>query len=125
MTEATLDYLSGLMHNNGIPYHFMRWEGDLPDDYYFVGEYSEHEMMTMEEDGMQDVTFILRGYTKKQWHLLHQAKEKIRKLLPQTATLADGTGVAIFYSTGNPVPTIDADEKSIKIDLLIKEWKVK
>ena len=125
MTEATLGYVSGLMHSIGIPYNFMRWEGELPEDYYFVGQYNEHEMMTEEEDGMQDATFILRGYTKRRWIDLLQAKERIRKLFPQTAILADGTGVAVFYSTGNPVPTIDAEEKSVKIDLLIKEWKVK
>ena len=81
-------------------------------------------MTTREECGRQDATFILRGYTRGSWLLLEQAKAKIEKGLPLTAILDDGSGVAIFYSSGTVVPTGDADFKSIKIDLTIQEWKV-
>lgn len=125
MSIATLAYINNLMQSMGIPYEFMRWNIEPPDDYYFTGEYNEHEMTTMEEDGRQDSTFILRGYTRGSWLLLEQAKAKIERGLPLTAILDDGSGVAIFYSSGTVVPTGDADFKSIKIDLTIQEWKVK
>lgn len=124
MSIATLEYINNLMQSMGIPYEFMRWNIEPPDDYYFTGEYNEHEMTTREEDGRQDSTFILRGYTRGSWLLLEQAKAKIERGFPLMAILDDGSGVAIFYSSGTVVPTGDADFKSIKIDLTIQEWKV-
>ena len=124
MSIAILNYIGNLMQSMGIPYEFMRWNTEPPDDYYFTGEYNEHEMTIREECGRQDATFILRGYTRGSWLLLEQAKAKIEKGLPLTAILDDGSGVAIFYSSGTVVPTGDADFKSIKIDLTIQEWKV-
>lgn len=124
MSIAVLNYIGNLMQSMGIPYAFMRWNTEPPEDYYFVGEYNEHEMTTREECGRQDATFILRGYTRGSWLLLEQAKAKIEKGLPLTAILDDGSGVAIFYSYGTVIPTGDADFKSIKIDLTIQEWRV-
>lgn len=125
MSIATLEYIKNLMQRIGIPYEFMRWNLEPPDEYYFTGEYNEHEMTTREECGRQDATFILRGYTWGSWLLLEQAKAKIERSLPLTAILDDGSGVAIFYSSGTVVPTGDADFKSIKIDLTIQEWRVR
>lgn len=125
MSIAALEYINNLMQSMGIPYEFMRWNTEPPDSYYFVGEYNEHAMTTMEEDGRQDATFILRGYTRGSWLLLEQAKAKIEQSVPKTAILSDGTGIAVFYGSGTIVPTADAELKSIKIDLTIQEWKVK
>lgn len=124
MRIATLDYISNLMQEIGIPYNFMEWaEAEVPDT-YFVGSYIENPPVTLEENGHQVTTFILRGWTNGKWINLETYKEMIEKNLMKTAILADGTGVAIFYDTAIPVPTYTQGWKSIKINLKIQEWKV-
>lgn len=125
MSIAALAYIKNLLDSIGIEYEFMRWNSGIPPDLYFVGEYIETPSMTREENGHQETTFILRGFTKKDWLLLEEAKEKIEKNATQTAILSDGTGIAVFYESATVVPTGDADLKSIKINLNIQEWKVK
>ena len=124
MTEATLRYVNNLMVSLNIPYEFMEWNSDIPDDVYFVGEYIESPSMTMEENGFQETTFILRGFTRREWMTLESAKAKIEANVAKTAILDDGTGIAVFYESANLVPTGDAELKSIKINLKIQEWKV-
>ena len=124
MSVAALKYVADQMQSLDIPYQFMQWNEKPPDDYYFVGEYSEVPSMTKEEDGRQDTTIILRGFTRKSWLLLDQAKEKIEKSFPQTAILNNGSGIAVFYDSAMVVPTGDAELKSIKINLTVQEWKV-
>ena len=123
MTEAGLKYVSDFMNSLSIPYDFMEWK-DKPPGRYFVGEPLEVTMTTMEEDGQEDTTFILRGFTRKDWKLLMRDAETIKRNLPQTAILPDGTGIAVFYAGSRPVSTGDAELKSIKINLDIKEWSV-
>ena len=124
MSISVLGYIADLMKSIGIPYEFMRWNSGIPPDGYFVGEYIEVPSMTREENGFQETTFILRGFTKETWLVLEQAKEKIEKNIPKTAILVDGPVVAVFYESATVVPTNDADLKSIKINLKIQEWKV-
>jgi len=125
MSIAALEYLSNLLHSIDIPYQFMRWNSGQPPDVYFVGEYIESPSMTKEESGYQESTFILRGFTRKTWMLLEEAKETIEQGITQTAILDNGSGIAVFYESATVVPTNDADLKSIKINLKIQEWKVK
>lgn len=125
MSVALLKYVSDTMKSINIPYAFMRWNVHPPDDYYFVGEYTEVAGTTKEENGRQETTFILRGFTRGDWMLLEEAKEKIEKSCNKTAILPDGSGIAVFYESGMVVPTYDAELKSIKINLQIQEWKVK
>ena len=129
MSIAALEYVANLMQNIGVPYQFMRWNSEretepLPDC-YFVGEYIETDSTTKEEDGHQESTFILRGFTRKTWMLLEEAKEKIEQAVPKTAILDNGSGIAVFYGSATVVPTGEAELKSIKINLNIQEWKVK
>ena len=124
MTEAGLKFVSDFMDGLSIPYDFMEWKGKPPDDRYHVGEAQPVMMTTMEEDGREDATFILRGFTRRDWKLLTNDAQTIKKNLPRTAILPDGTGIAIFYAGSTPVPTGDAELKSIKINLDIKEWSV-
>lgn len=124
MTTAGLKYIAELMDGLSIPYDFAEWKTKPPDDRYFVGDYLEETPMTLEEDGGMDSTFILRGFTRTDWNLLAQDAEKIKKNLPKTAILPDGTGIAVFYEGSRPVPTSDAQLKSIKTNLKIKEWSV-
>lgn len=125
MTIAALEYMKNLLDSIGIPYDFMRWNKTEKPDCYFVGEYIESPSPTREENGYQESTFILRGFTRKDWLLLEQAKAKIEANVAKTAILDDGSGIAVFYDTASPVPTGDAELKSIKINLNIQEWRVK
>jgi len=124
MSISALAYIRNLMGEMGIPYEFMRWNSGAPPDYYFVGEYIESPSLTKEENGFQETTFILRGFTRQNWILLEQAKAKIEANVAKTAILDDGSGIAVFYESASPVATGDAELKSIKINLNIQEWKV-
>lgn len=120
---TSLKFVSDLMEKNGIPYAFGEWK-EKPPDRYWVGSYLEPEMLTREEDGRQEITFILRGYTRGSWLLLEQDKATIEKHASQTAILPDGTGIAVFYAGGDVVPTADSEIVSMKINLEINEWSV-
>lgn len=125
MSIEALTFLESLLKSIGIPYMLMRWNDGWPDEgYYFEGDYIEHESQTWEEDGHQESTFILRGYTRGDWMLLEEAKAKIKKTISQTAILPNGNGIAIFYGSTTQVPTGDMALKSIKINLSVQEWSV-
>ena len=123
MQIATLAYIDNLMQSMGIPYAFVEWTEDVPET-YFVGSYLENPSITLEENGHQETTFILRGWTGGSWMNLETYQGKIEKNMMKTAILDDGTGVAIFYESAIPVPTYVEGWKSIKINLKIQEWKV-
>lgn len=124
MSKAAIAYISSLMDSLDIPYAFMEWKKRPPDSYYFVGEYNESAMMTREEDGRQETTLYLRGFTRGDWLTLEEAKQKIENAMGMTAILPDGNGIAVFYDGATVVPTGDEELKSIKINLTIQEWSV-
>lgn len=124
MRIASMAFLNNMLRSTGIPIEFMRWNNGVPDDYYFTWEYFESPSAMLEENGKQETTVILRGYTEKEWLLLEQAKEKIEKACAKTAILEDGSGIAVFYDSATVVPTGDMRLKSIKINLIVQEWKV-
>ena len=124
MSIQALAYIDKLMQKIGIPYEFMRWKATARPEVYFVGEYMESPSAYRHENGHQESTFILRGYTRGDWMVLEQAKAKIEAHACKTAILDDGTGIAVFYESASPVPTGDAELKSIKINLNIQEWRV-
>lgn len=125
MTTETLKAIKSGMEALGLNYAFVRWEGD-PVYPYFTGEYQESPINS--EDGLQEATFILTGYTRSTWLELETAKEKIEnyfnRISGKTVIAANGTAVAIFYERSLVIPTVDAELKKIEIDLMIKEWKV-
>ena len=123
MSEAVLKFIADLMDSLSIPYD----HDEMPEttsDRYFVGEPIEDTMINMEEDGRQDTVMILRGFTRKEKMVLIRDAETIRKHLPQTAILSDGTGIAVFYEGSRLIHTGDSELKSIKTNLRIKEWRV-
>lgn len=123
MSMKALKYVSDLMESIGIPYAFGEWK-DKPPDRWWVGTYIEPETLTREENGRQDITFILRGYARGGWMLLEEDKAKIESHASQAAILPDGTGITVFYAGGDVVPTADSDIVSMKINLDIIEWSV-
>ena len=123
MRIASLQYIDELMQSIDIPYRYMEWE-DEPPETYFTGSCLEHPSTTLEENGHQETTFILRGWTGGSWLNLETYKERIEKNIMKTAILADGTGIAVFYDSAMLVPTGVDGWKSIKINLKVQEWKV-
>lgn len=123
MRIATMNYVSSLIKNTGLPCQYMRWNGALPETYW-TWEYTESPSMTLNENGYQETTVILRGFTSGDWLVLEEGKETIEKACGVTAILNNGTGVAVSYDSAMVVPTGDAQLKSIKINLMIQEWKV-
>lgn len=123
MSIAALNYISDMLSDLVIDYEFGGWSSDPVPDPYFVGEYSETESLTKEEDGLQEISFILTG-TGTTWIGLERAKEAIEKNISKTAILPNGNGIAVFYAGSLIVPTGDAELKRIQINLTIKEWSV-
>ena len=125
MSMQVMKVVSGAMESLGIEYEFVTFTR-IPVYPYFVGEYTETESFT--EDGLQESTFLLTGFSRDSWQTLEAAADKIRdyfdKVSGKTVIADNGSAVAIFYATSLIVPTGDAELKSIQINLSVKEWKV-
>jgi hypothetical protein len=126
MSKAVLKLVSDAMDSLGIEYGFVTYEGNPIVYPYFVGEYTETESTT--EDGLQETTFMLTGFSRDTWLTLEDARERIEnyfnRVSGKTVITDNGSAVAVFYSNSMIVPTGDAELKSIQINLSIKEWKV-
>lgn len=125
MSIAALNIISEAMDSLNLPYNFGEWT-DKPVYPYFVGEYQE--VAAMQEDGMQETSFVIVGFSRGTWLELEEAKEKISSYFPAVAgkvVIADnGSAVAVFYTNSLVIPTGDAELKRIEINLTIKEWSV-
>ena len=126
MSKQVLKIVSDAMESMGIEYDFVTYKKHPVVYPYFVGQYTETEPVT--EDGLQETTFMLTGFTRDSWLTLENAKEKIENYFNQvsgkTAITDRGSAVAVFYNGSLIVPTGDAELKSIQINLNVKEWKV-
>lgn len=125
MSKESLKIIKDAMKALGLNYSFMEWNGK-PVYPYFVGEYQETPPLN--EDGLQESTFLLTGFSRESWLALENAKEKIEtyfnKVGGRTVIADSGSAVAVFYSNSLVIPTGDAELKKIQINLDIKEWKV-
>lgn len=125
MSKVVLKAVSDGMAAIGINYEYQEWTDD-PIYPYFTGEYQEFEPLN--EDGMQETSFILTGFTRGSYSDLEAAREKIEKKFNPISgykVSTDDSVVTIFYALAlSNVPTGDAELKKIQINLTIKEWKV-
>ena len=126
MSKQVLKIVSDAMGSLGLEYGFGEYSGNPVKYPYFVGEYQEME--SINEDGLQESTFLLTGFSRGSWLQLENAKERIENHFNQvggkTVIADNGAAVAIFYGNSLIVPTGDAELKSITINLKVKEWKV-
>lgn len=126
MSKRVLKIVSDAMQALGIEYGLGTYAGNPIVYPYFVGEYTETEPMT--EDGLQESTFLLTGFSRDSWLTLEDAKERIQdyfdKVSGKVVMADDGSAVAVFYAYALIVPTGDAELKSIQIQLSVKEWSV-
>ena len=132
MTKAGLKIISDAMEALGLNYGFMGNDIETDEEGnpiypYYVGEYQE--IAPINEDGMQESTFLITGFSRGLWLELEDVKEAIRdyfnKVSGNTVIAEDGTAVAVFYANSFVVPTGDAELKKIQINLDVKEWSVK
>lgn len=126
MSKNLLKVVSDGMTELGLEYEFGEYTKEPISYPYFVGEYTETEPMT--EDGLQETTFMLSGFSRGTWLTLENAKAKIEnyfnKVYGKTVMVDDGSAVAVFYGNSLIVPTGDEELKKIQINLQCKEWKV-
>ena len=126
MSKNLLKVVSDGMTELGLEYEFGEYTKEPIVYPYFVGEYTETEPMT--EDGLQETTFMLSGFSRGTWLTLENAKAKIEnyfnKVFGKTVMVDDGSAVAVFYGNALIVPTGDEELKKIQINLQCKEWKV-
>lgn len=126
MTTAALKIISDGMDALGLEYGFGTYSGNPVVYPYFVGEYQETGSLT--EDGLQQTTFMLNGFSRTSWEDLETAKEAIENYFDRVSGLTliaeNGNGICISYENALIVPTGDAELKRIQIDLRILEWKV-
>lgn len=129
MSKDALKIISDAMESLGLNYAFMEYHVE-PDEevplQYFVGEYQEIEPLY--ENGLQESSFLLTGFSRGTWLALEEAKEAIcnyfNKISGKTVIAKDGSAVAIFYANSLVVPTGNAELKRIQINLDVKEWRV-
>ena len=123
MSGEVLKIISDDMKALQLNYAFMRWTAAIVYP-YFIGEYTDEP--TMDEDNLQDTSFLITGTTRGSFIALENAKAKIEKLYRdgKRPLTTSGNGVVIFYDSALTVPTDDAELRKIQINLLIKEWKV-
>ena len=127
MSIEVLQIIKNAMNFLSLQYDFGEYKGNAEGQIvypYFVGEYMETESTT--EDGLQESTFILTGFSRDDWDALEEAKAKIERHFShgKVGITSSGSAVAIFYAHSRIIPTGDAELKSIQVNLNIKEWKV-
>lgn len=126
MTIDALNLISNGMAEMGLEYGLGTYNKTPVVYPYFVGEYQEFESTT--EDGKQESTFMLNGFSRGDWLELVYAKEKIEKyfnrIWGRTVITDNGSAVAVFYSDSLIVPTGDMELKRVQINLKVMEWKV-
>lgn len=118
-----LKFIKKQLNEIGIPYEFGEWDSVVKYPYY-VGEISEEPTIT--EDGAEQSTLILNGFSRGKYIDLETDKAKIKKHFHPIHGLrgrTDSGSIAVFYGGAFYVPTNEADLKRIQINLIIKEWK--
>lgn len=124
MTPQALSFINDRLSEAGLNYHLARYNyGDGSPVYpYFVGSYREADAVT--EDGLQETTLTVSGWTRGPWVDLERDKNTIRYLFPTYGATAilGRSGVAVSYVRSQMIPTGDSELKRIDITLRVKEW---
>lgn len=123
--EEVFAVVNDQLQSLGLNYEFGSMTESPPKYPYWVGEYSEPEGIT--EDGKEEPTFILTGFSRGKHITLEQQKSIIKDHFRHgVSVIADtGTVVVIFYGGSLPIPLEDGDLKKCQVNLSIKTWKGK
>lgn len=127
MTIEALKFIGDTLERAGIPYELGQWSSSPIPSPYVIGEFTDIE--SLNEDGMQQTSFLLTATSKNSWLELMEVKDKIEELFPsvggKVAMLDNGSSVAIFFDSSLNIPTDTMELKRMQINLTIKEWSVK
>lgn len=119
-----LKFINDQMTAIVVPYEFMQWTSEVKYP-YFVGEITEEPTMT--EDGLEESTMLLTGFSRGKFIDLETVKEKIKShfspIYGLTGQTDSGSAIAVFFDGSFYIPTGEADLKKIQINLKIKLWK--
>lgn len=119
-----LKFIADQMDMIAVPYEFMQWSSDVKYP-YFVGEITEEPTMT--EDGLEESTMLLTGFSRGKYLDMEIIKERIKSHFSPIHGLRgqtdSGSTIAVFFDGAFYIPTGEADLKKIQINLKIKEWK--
>lgn len=126
MSIKAIAAVDRVMSLAGVNYALDEWRSD-PVDQYWIGSYIEVE--NINEDGLQETSFILDGFTRRSRLDLENESYKIRRLLMPAGfrTISDDqkSVIVIFYANAIAnIPTGDAELKKMQINLVVKEWSV-
>ena len=117
--------LDGIKYINGklagvVDYTYMRYWGDF-NKIYWVGESYENGQDL--EDGSLQSSLLITGTTTGTWLDLLQERDKIKKALVGTKDLTDAGSIAVYYDSGQSIPSDDEKIKRYQIKLTVNEWE--
>lgn len=123
MTEVLNIINQQLTEGLSLSYEFGQMTKSPPTYPYWVGESSESAPMT--EDGLEEITIILTGYTRNSFLELETQKEALKDRFKHgVSVITDSSAaVVIFYDGSLNVPSDEADLKKCQVNLKIKIWK--
>jgi hypothetical protein len=121
--KEVLAVINDQMESLGLNYEFGEMSESPPKYPYWVGEYSEPEGMT--EDGKEEPTVILTGFSRGKFAELERQKSIIKDHFKHGVSVIteSGSAVVIFYGGSFPIPLEDDDLKKQQVNLSIKTWK--
>lgn len=113
------DQLEGL----GLNYEFGKMTRSPPQYPYWVGDYTEPGGMT--EDGKEEPTVILTGFSRGKFIELETQKAAIKEHFRHGISVIteSGSAVVVFYGGSFNIPLEDDDLKKCQVNLSIKSWK--
>lgn len=125
MTTEGLKYMDSLFESLGIPYEFLQWNSPNVPNTYWTGEYIDNEPMN--EDGMEQASFILTGVTNRKFIELETVKQTLKKHITNegmTAVLESGSVIAVTFVDSQPLPSVEYGVHRLQITLNIREWRI-
>lgn len=113
------DQLEGL----GLNYEFGKMTQSPTQYPYWVGDYTEPEGVT--EDGKEEPTVILTGFSRGKFIELETQKATIKEHFRHGVSVITKSGwaVVIFYGGSLNISLEDDDLKRCQVNLSIKFWK--
>lgn len=125
--KKMLKWIADELKSAGIEYHLNRNGKSKPTYPYFVGELLPVDPVN--EDGMQEYSLLLDGFTRGTLTELLECAEKIEECFPivdgKVAVLGDSETVAAWYSGCQPVETGEEELQKVTITITIHTWKAR
>lgn len=124
MTIEGLGFVNSLFESLGIPYEFMQWNSSNVPNTYWVGEYIENE--SVNEDGLEQASFILTGTTNQKFLELETVKQQLKDRIGNegmTAILESGSAIAVSLADSQSLPSVENGVHRLQITLNVREWR--